>query len=549
MAASKKAPAKAPTTVKVEYFFCDNVNCNNHASFVVGTRPATSGLQSGGTCPQCHVGKISQLDLTQAANAPLVPNSIGVVLPALPYGGLPLRLGDEDAQSLWGGQTVNDPHHQGARYVGELQRDLLRLAFYGPARGGETFGRFSNHLMGSVLDFKHHLTTFYGIPTSDNLKTVQDGADAADKAERAQAAAQTPPSPPAGTGTAPTGAASAPSSAPANIPTSTFPIFFPSGGLANPAEVYNPVRSWVTSLGFPPGGVGTLQRTFETWAKLWETTNEPALKGKAPKPKDLVTRDERADLITGLLDSIKEQANDAEAAAAFLNGAPTAGKPDQAFVQLRNAALRDTNGWTQQAAPAIPAVPATPQTPAVPAVTAKSDGTIPKLLLRMTALEARWAALAQPLSPPPEWQTVKETLSALNDALVAYHDEIQKSDATTLMSAYLKLLQDFGQVDPGTARYIRRMAMDGVLNGQPVFRTPMGLPNGATGPTELVEFSSKDQAALQNEMDFVMASLPQKTAPRELIDFIFTHESGGFHSAKYGDRTFVKLGIDWNNTG
>ena len=177
MAASKKAPApKAPTTVKVEYFFCENVNCNNHASFVVGTRPATSGLQAGGTCPQCHVGKVSEVDLTQAANAPLVPNSIGVVLPALPYGGLLLRVGDEDKQSLWGGQVVNDPHHQGAHYVGELQRDLLRLAFYGPARGGETFGRFSNHLMGSVLDFKHHLTTFYGIPTSDNLKTVEDGA-------------------------------------------------------------------------------------------------------------------------------------------------------------------------------------------------------------------------------------------------------------------------------------------------------------------------------------------------------------------------------------
>jgi hypothetical protein len=531
---SKKKPL--PTTQNVEYFFCSNAFCNYHASFLLGTRPPESGLTAGGTCPQCHTGQITLFNLAQASTVPLVPNAVGVVLPALPYGGLPLRLGDQDNKSLWGGQTASEPQHQGAQYVRELQRDLLRLAFYGPARGGETPGVFSPSLMGGVLDLKRHLIDDYGVPTSDDLSNVTSLAVSAMLAERFSAA---------GAGGQPTVLP-----APTGPIDATVPIFYPPKGLANPNEVYNSVPSWTKTLGAPTGGTGTLVQTFESWAALWESTNlataaqaaatQPNAQAAAKLKRDIKRRDDAASLILGQLKSLDLDVDQARSGAALINAEPSQGTPTSAFVQLRANALSSASTWVQQPGPG-----------ATPTTRPTTAGTLPALLLRMTALQARWAALNPPLGTPPEWPIVQQGIGQLIGTLTAYRDEVQRSNATTFMGTYLKLLQDFGQVDLATARYIRRMSTDGVLAGIPVFRTPMGLPKGATGTQELIDFVSSNAQVLASTVNAVVAEaqFQRADAPNPIIDFIFRHEGGSAHTANYGDRLFVKLGIDWNNPG
>lgn len=228
MAMSK---AKRPKSESIVYRFCENVNCNYHASCLEGER---SELQAGGLCPKCRIGTIQELRLTQAAGTPVGP-ATAWALPAPPYGGFVLQLGDDDASSTWGGTTNSDPRHQGAHYVAELQRDLLRLAFYGPARGGETIGRFSKTLMAGVLDFKRHLVREFGVGASDNFTAVRDNAQTGDTPD----------------------------------------VYFPPQGLASPSEVYGSVTEWVRALGSPGGAAGTLLRSIEIWTSLWEQSKAP----------------------------------------------------------------------------------------------------------------------------------------------------------------------------------------------------------------------------------------------------------------------------------
>lgn len=214
----------------VDYFFCRNVECSFHASFQVGQVPADSGLAVGSPCPICRVGEIDRIRLN---NVRTLPRAVGVVptarvLPGMPYGGMVLQRGDADNSQTWGGVVVSDPRHDGAQYVAELQRDLLRLAYYGPARGGETVGVFGLQLMACVLNIKQHLVAHYGVAANVDFAQVQAGA-------RAEGAA----------------------------------VHFPPGGLVSPADALKSVRGWSRHLGTSARDVPLL-RSIRDWARGWE---------------------------------------------------------------------------------------------------------------------------------------------------------------------------------------------------------------------------------------------------------------------------------------
>jgi hypothetical protein len=686
-----KKPAR-PIDVDVEYFFCSNVNCNYHASFLVGQRAAESGFVVGGLCPQCGIGTISLLQFKQKADVPLAVAAVTAqALPALPYGGVALRLGDRDDNLTLGGQPSTDPRHVGAKFVAELQRDLLRLGFYGPARGGETVGVFSQMLHGGVLDLKRHLVSFYGIPALEDFTEVQRQAGEADKA-RAQraadrAAARTVKGIPGGD--TPEDLENEKAFEDAN----KIPICYLPGGLVGPNEVYSLVQSWSKTLGLqPPTSGALLVQTFEKWAAQWQrlkssgfadtpagftslkadiatvsasrdslksatakavqdqralatriaslrpsranlsdaqvaalegqldaliaqlNTTGPELQatstqvkaldarlplasGPAPEPppatltvsptqpvdatpqarfdrvvlddasarqvvaaqsalstfidrkvgnpkqdqraaprsllgregkleKDVATRDQLGELVVTTIADLTAEIGEASSAAALLNANPGKGPPTGAFTFARQNAIARATFWSRSAAPAQPPQPAV------------ADGTIPGLIARMTALEASFAASSIPL--PPEWAGIKAGLGSLETTVVTYRDEIQKSDASTLMDSYIQLLRRFGQVDAATARYIRRMVTDGRLGTQPVFRTPQG--------DEILGFDFEN--GLVAAVDETAKEKGRADAPEPIIRFIFTHESGGIHAKPFGgSKAFVTLGIDWKTPG
>lgn len=647
-------PAPRAKIVEVEYFFCRNPKCNYHASFLLGTRPESARLVVDDLCPQCGVGKIDLLKFKQKSDVPLTADVTAQALPAPPYGGLVLQFGDKDDGLIFEGTPQGDPRHSGAHYVGELQRDLLRLAYYGPARGGETLGVFSTMLLGGVLDLKRHLVKFYGVTGSTDFTAVQSGAAASDK--------------------------------PA--------IFFPTGGLSSPSEVYASVNAWTKLLG-PPSTTANLVVTFEKWAALWERLKQSGLddsaaglqalrdqiaalqasrdrfKSEVPKAakeqtalatrltglraarsgsklteaqvsgvetaldtlladvnalgpdlgaardavkaldaklplaspaasepapaaltvtpsapadstldarfdrvaaddasvktvvaaqtalttfldrkisdpkkdvkaspqksfagreaqfeKDLGTRQELGDLLVTTLTSLADEMSAATQAAALINAQPAKGTPTGAFVTLRKNALDRSTFWVQAGGPPPPG-----------SSKPVAAGTVPGLLSRMTDLEARFASEGVPL--PPQWAPLKSQLGSLGPTITAYHDEIDKSDVTTMMDAYVALLRSFGRVDAATARYIRGMVTDGKLGARLVFRTPMD--------AELVPFD------FNAEIDGLVAQTATESgradAPAPIVRFIFDHESGASHTRNFDGRTFVKLGIDWATPG
>jgi len=234
MATAKKPIIKPPAAV---YLFCPNVQCNAHVTVEVGAPPLSSGFVEGADCPFCladkraNPGKIQKILLEPSATAKRGIRT-AVALPGKPYGGLLLQRGDDDGSAQWGGQTVSDPRHDGAQYVAELQVDLVRLGYYGPARGGETLGVFGLQLMACVLNIKQHLAKFYGIPTTD----VSD-------------------------------------------PSKPTAIAFPANGLVSPAEIFSGIKAWSKLLGTAISDIPLL-RSITKFADEWEKlqrTNAPTL--------------------------------------------------------------------------------------------------------------------------------------------------------------------------------------------------------------------------------------------------------------------------------
>lgn len=722
MAKPKPAPKpKRPVDVDVEYFFCQNVSCNYHASFIVGRRPAEAKLTVGGICPQCGIGTIAVLELKQKEDVPLASGVVNAqALPAPPYGGLALQLGDSDAKQLFEGVQANDPAHVGARFVAELQRDLLRLAFYGPARGGELVGEFGTMVEGAVLDLKRHLVKFYGVKANPNFEQVQKDAEAADLVRTQQASDRAKERearrPPGGNTAADDARERALEDAAerafddANKPK----ICFIDGGLVGPHQVYGLITPWGKALGDPalPGNQPTLPQAVEKWAARWErskrlafadtaatqkavrdavlqttsardqlkkdlvaanasqrsvantiatlrvnraklseaqisgletamdaliaqinaiggglpatlaqvkllsaslpgTPNAPAEPASAPltlsatapadqtppsrfdrvvlddttarqvlkdqgslstfidrtvgvpkgeskkQPRSLSGRAGLAesevlerDALGGVANDLAKEVNDqligATTAAQLLNAQNVKGTPNGAFQGFKARAVAQAAAWLRVAGPP----PAGSNRPV-------TDGTVVALNARMAVIEASFNAGSIPL--PPEWNSVKASVNQLLTTAKAFSDEIQKSDATTLMDAYVQMLRGFARVDGATARYIRRMVMDGRLGNQAVFRTP-------TGP-ELLPFSLAvdGAAALKAAIDEAAREAPSEnpdvarlglnTAPEPILRFIFTHESGALHSQQFVDSRnpskspgpqFVKLGVDWS---
>src|ERR1043165_7321472 len=221
---AKKPKPAPPKPVQVVYLYCENPKCAFHATHVIKSKAEADALDL--VCPLTAPDKLVKLELTTVApvpaTAPAAP-ATGIVLPTAPYGGFMLMFLDDDEASTWERAKQTDPRHDGARYVAELRRYLLRLAFYSATRiGQEPAGKVTMPLVANVLDLKRHLTRFYSVPSSDKPADVK-----------------------------------------ASAATGTGPIYFRS--LLHPAEVYNLFRAWEKTL---VGGISA-DRKLAAFGKEW----------------------------------------------------------------------------------------------------------------------------------------------------------------------------------------------------------------------------------------------------------------------------------------
>ena len=130
-------PKTKDTPHKVLQVYCANPSCPNHVTpitCVSGDAPVAGDIY----CPRGHTEPVVAVpvDSVPLSDADYVLHKV-LVLPGKPYGGFVLQLGDDDTTSTWEGGTTtplvakppSDPSHEGARYVAELQRDLIQLGY------------------------------------------------------------------------------------------------------------------------------------------------------------------------------------------------------------------------------------------------------------------------------------------------------------------------------------------------------------------------------------------------------------------------------------
>jgi hypothetical protein len=272
-------PRKRIKRVSQIYVYCENPKCNVHVivpdvSTKAGDPTAdpssiVANWKAGNPCPVCHTqGSLqavtldNQIDIDLDAN----PDPVTVrIMPPVPYGGIPLCFGDNDKDKRWGMQVRSDADLSDAHFIAELKRDLMRLGFYDPARShrGETLGEYSTHLLGAVLDFKRHLTTYYQMPPVGSLTN---------RAEKLIANAELPE-------------AATDDNVPAD-PTVAKTLsavdkqcYFPKGGLWNPLEVGQLRTEFVAGLaiGTSARGTTTIEKALESWFADWLSARKLAV--------------------------------------------------------------------------------------------------------------------------------------------------------------------------------------------------------------------------------------------------------------------------------
>lgn len=592
------APPKAQTA---DYFYCRNTKCSFHAMFLLKDKPKEMVL--GSECPVCKEGKLEVLELettapvTPSANSP-VPT--GIVLPVPPYGGFTLTFGDSDETQTWEQVTGHpEPQHQNARYVAELQRDLIRLGFYSHGReaASDKAGEFTVSVMSGVLDLKRHLSEVYGFPISEDMAEVKKGALGAGEG----------------------------------------PIYYRK--MKNPAIAFNQAQKWSAA-------VKSSRKGIDEWAKLWEAsktgtkadsieevdkleaqraqlaTDLTALKVKRKAAKDAAdtattvtlpsikkkiqslkiglstaadpeaAKKEIADLEQKVKDlekqigeinteiiKEKQQIDQIEQRLAALPGKIKVArervkKRDDAYQTMANLAdttvadLTEATKLMQDLAHRPPAhfnVKLTGQSNnyqgdranaiASMKVLLKEDSDAKKagpavgLPMRAEEIEKDWATKKVPL--PADWAAFKAKLEKLKTSLQAYEKEATDpaTEGAKLFEGYRQELREFGKVDPATARMIRQMVWTGQLGGRGVFWVPMDdeiEPLDAKGPDETIR-SLVDSLHVSTTVGGQNVIRTRSNTPIEILHFIFVHESGAKHSMKFGGREYVTIGIDWQN--
>lgn len=595
-----KAPPP-PKAQKADYFFCRNTKCSFHAMFLLKDKPAD--MVQGSLCPVCKEGKLEIVELE--TTAPVTPSATdaiptGIVLPVPPYGGFTLTFGDSDESQTWEQVTGHpEPQHQNARYVAELQRDLMRLGFYSHGReaASDKPGEFTLSVLSGVLDLKRHLSDYYGFMTNENLDTVKQAAKAGGDA----------------------------------------PIYYRK--LQNPSLAFNRAHQWSS-------GLNTARKSLEEWAKLWEASKSSGKAGSEADLDDLEAQ--RAQLATDLAalkakrKAAKTDADNATTVTlpsirrkiqSLKIGLSTAADPEAAKQEIAelekkigelDKQIKDINleiirenqeiakieqkltgltgkikvardrikkrdaaytalvelighleAETSDATTLIAQLAHRPashynvkltgpsnnyQGDRANAISltkkllqenadAKKAGAAAGLPVRAAEIQAAWAEKGVPA--PESWKAFRDNLDAIKMTLETYLKEASDpaTEGTKLFDAYRQELREFGKVDPVTARAIREMVWTGKLAGRFVFWVPMD------DEIEHLDYKSIDESILSivdesgtvNTVNGKAVVRTSKNTPREILHFIFAHESGAKHTMKFGGREYVTIGIDWEN--
>lgn len=590
-----------PTAQKADYFFCRNTKCSFHAMFLLKDKPAE--MVQGSLCPVCKEGKLEIVELE--TTAPIAPSSkdpipTGIVLPVAPYGGFTLTFGDSDESQTWEQVTGHpEPQHQNARYVAELQRDLMRLGFYSHGReaAADKPGEFTLSVLSGVLDLKRHLSDYYGFMTNEDMETVKKAAAAGGDA----------------------------------------PIYYRK--LQNPSIAFNRAHDW-------SAGLTTARRSLEEWAKLWEAskssgkagseseldsleaqraqlaTDLAALKAKrkaaktaadnattvtipsirrkiqslkvglstAPDPEaakqeiaglekkisdlqkqiaeinteiirenqEIIKIEQKLTALTGKIKAARERVKKRDAAYTALiqligHIEVETSDATQLIMQLAhrpashyNVKLSGpANNYHNDRANAIASTKKLLQENA----DAKRAGAAAGLPVRAAEIQAAWAAKGVP--SPDNWKAFRDNLDAIKMTLETYLKEASDpaTDGSKLFDAYRQELREFGKVDPVTARAIREMVWTGKLGDRFVFWVPMDdeiEPLDSKGVDESIR-SLVDELKSSNTVDGKTVIRDRNNTPNGILHFIFAHESGAKHTMKFGGREYVTIGIDWQN--
>jgi uncharacterized coiled-coil protein SlyX len=590
-----------PTAQKADYFFCRNTKCSFHAMFLLKDKPAD--MVQGSPCPVCKEGKLEIVELeTTAPVAPSTGDAIptGIVLPVPPYGGFTLTFGDSDESQTWEQVTGHpEPQHQNARYVAELQRDLMRLGFYSHGReaAADKAGEFTLSVLSGVLDLKRHLSDYYGFMTSEDMETVKKATEAGGDA----------------------------------------PIYYRP--MKNPSIAFNRTHQWSS-------GLTTARRGLDEWAKLWEASMSS---GKAGSESELDTLEaQRVQLATDLA-ALKAKRKAAKTAAdnattvtipsirrkiqSLKIGLSTAADPEAAKQEIANLEeklkeiqkqIGEINAEIirekqeidklEQRLNALPNKISTARKKIKKrddAYTAllqlighieveSSDATLlihqlahrpashfnvkltgpqnnyqndranaialmKKLLKEDADVKKAGAAIALPLRaaeiqaawdkknvPRPEsWKALRDNLDAIKITFELYQKEANDpaTEGTKLFDGYRQELREFGKVDPATARIIRQMVWTGQLAGRAVFWLPMDdeiEQLDAKGVDETIRVLV-DDLKTPTTVNGKTVIRDRNNSPIEILHFIFVHESGAKHTMKFGGREYVTIGIDWQN--
>jgi uncharacterized coiled-coil protein SlyX len=586
-----------PKSQTADYFFCRNTKCSFHAMFLLKDKPKE--MVQGAPCPVCKEGKLEVVELE--TTAPVTPAAstepaTGILLPVPPYGGFTLTFGDNDETQTWEQVTGHpEPRHQNARYVAELQRDLMRLGFYSHGReaGSDKAGDFTLSVMSGVLDLKRHLSEVYGFPISEDMEAVKKAADA-------------------GAG----------------------PIYYRK--MKNPAIAFNRTVTWTN-------GVTGMRKAIDAWAKLWAESQKPgkaktmeevealeaervqlaadlaALKARRQKMRtdvdlaqnttlpgvkrklvmlkaevktaadpealkkeitDLETRIKQIETeITTINSDITKQKQQIDQIEQKLNGLPgkikvakdRIKKRDEAYsamVELAGRILTQSKESTeliQQLAHRPPThfnvklsgPPTDYQGDRANAISAvkkvlKDDGAAAALPARAAEIEKGWTEAKVPA--PSDWADFKTKLGAIRASLTEYLTAADDpaTERSKLYDGYRQELREFAKVDAATARMIRQMVWTGQLAGRAVFWLPMDeeISRIEPGKAEETMKALVDELGVANTVAGGKKVVRKSgNSPIQLLDFIFIHESGGQHSKRFGGRDYVTIGIDWANTG
>ena len=405
------APKGKPASQEFDYFFCRNPNCTYHAMFLLKDKPAE--LKQGAKCPVCGIEKIEFVKLDTAAaikTTPAQPVTTGIALPVDPYGGFVLTFGDSDNDGRWEQSTNHpEPQHQGARYVSELQRDLMRLGYYSHGREAaqDKVGEFTLAVVAAVLDLKRHLADVYKLTVVDDIAATKVSGDA--------------------------------------------PIYYRQ--LVNPGPAFQTWQSWQQ-------GVNQSLTSVGEFAKRWDASQkfvDPPTKAQAA---ELKKRDDGYDKLKELVDAKLADVNLRNGQIDNLINRP----PTHFDVPLSG---QDTYaGERRGARQGVSDLIAT-------SAKAGQGGPLTRLEAKVEELAVAWSGQTPPITPPgwdayrKKLGELRLALTKFRDSL----DDA--GTGPKIFNNYREELREYGKVDHGTALAIRQMVWTGVLKNRGVFLLPM----------------------------------------------------------------------------